>query len=148
MHVYAVLNNFWARVMRRDGYTSDGYLWQLEYRDTVRLLQEKLILFVRMNEKLRGSIRDKQRFVNNTAEAIELNLGEFSESYRAKWIDGDPEKYCQSFIELLTPVLTRFVMEIGYGAHGFKFRFRYNGRVIENSKTIFRMVPGGEDQRA
>jgi hypothetical protein len=35
--------------MQRLGYTADGYLWQLEYRDTVKLLQEKLVLFLRLD---------------------------------------------------------------------------------------------------
>jgi len=51
--------------------------WNLEYRDTVRLLQEKLWLFARVNPKLRDNIRDINRFTTNTAEAIEIDLSEF-----------------------------------------------------------------------
>jgi hypothetical protein len=134
--------------MRRAGYTPEGYLWQLEYRDTVRLLQEKLLLFVRLNEKLRNNIRDKSRFVNNTPEAIEINLMEFSEGYRQKFIAPDSEAYAVRLMELLVPVLTGFVKEIGYGAYGFRFIFRYEGKVIEKHKSIWGITAGGEDQRA
>ncbi|TCC96497.1 hypothetical protein [Pedobacter hiemivivus] len=110
--------------MQRLGYTADGYLRQLEYRDTVKLLQEKLVLFLRLNEKLRNNIADKHRFVNNTAEAIEFNLMQFSEAYREKFILPDMEGYCLRFIELINPVLIGFVKEIGFDAQGFSLRFR------------------------
>jgi len=134
--------------MRKSGYTLEGYLWQLEYRDTVRLLQEKLLLFIRLNEKLRNNIGNPSRFVNNSAEAIEFNFIEFSEAYRLKFIEPDFEKYCMRLMELLEPVLTGFVKEIGYGAHGFRFRFRYGGQVLEKHKSIWGISHGGEDQRA
>jgi hypothetical protein len=128
--------------MKRVSYTPEGYLWQLEYRDTVRLLQEKL------NEKLRNNVRDKIRFVNNTPEAIEINLMEFSESYRGRFIVPDVEAYVPRFMELLVPVLTGFVKEIGYGAYSFKFIFRHEGKVFEKHKSILGIEVGGEDQRA
>lgn len=62
--------------MQRLGYTNEGYYWQLEYRDTVKLLQEKLVLFLKMNERLRNNIADKHKFVNNTMDAIEFNFAE------------------------------------------------------------------------
>lgn len=148
MHVSAVLNNFYAKTMRKSGYTPEGYLWQLEYRDTVRLLQEKLLLFIRLNEKLRNNIGNPGRFVSNSVEAIEFNFIEFSEGYRLKFIEPDFENYCMRLMELLEPVLTGFVKEIGYGAHGFRFRFRYGGHVLEKHKSIWGISHGGEDQRA
>lgn len=125
---------------KRLRYTADGYLWQLEYRDTIKLLQEKIVLFLRLNEKLRNNIANKHRFVNNTVEAIEINLLEFSEAYRNKFIDPDMERYCLSFIELIAPVLIGFLNEVGYGALAFTFRFRYGTRKFEKIKTI--MVQG------
>jgi hypothetical protein len=134
--------------MQRLEYTADGYLWQLEYRDTVKLLQEKLVLFLRLNEKLRNNIADKHRFVNNTVEAIEFNLMQFSEAYREKFIVPDMEGYCLRFIELINPVLIDFVKEIGFDAQGFRLRFRYGSQVIEKSKTILIVAEnkGSEDR--
>lgn len=122
--------------MRRSSYTSEGYYWQLEYRDTVKLLQEKILLFLRLNDKLRNNIRDKNRFINNTPEAIEINLMEFSEAYRQKFIEPDVEVYILRFIDLLVPVLKGFLEEVGYDAYSFKFVFRCGGKVIEKYKSI------------
>lgn len=91
---------------------------------------------------------DKRLFVNNTPEAIEINLMEFSEGYCQKFIAPDAEAYAARFMELLAPVLTNFVKEIGYGAHGFLFIFSYEGKVIEKHKSIWGITSGGEDQRA
>lgn len=115
--------------------------WNLQYRDTVRLLQEKLWLFVRVNAKLRDNIRDIHRFVNNTENAIEIDLAEFSEAYQQKFISPDLQQYCLRFIELVSPVLAIFVKEIGYGAYGFKFQFRYHKQVLDLEKTVFAANP-------
>ncbi|WEK20403.1 MAG: hypothetical protein P0Y49_04530 [Candidatus Pedobacter colombiensis] len=131
--------------MQRTGYTHDGYLWQLEYRDTLKLLEEKIILFLRLNEKLRNNIQNKSRFVSNKVEFVEFNLLEFAEGYRAKFIDPDMEKYCLRFMELLKPVLTGFVKEIGYSANSFRFRFRYGGRVFEKGMGITIPKESGEE---
>jgi len=111
--------------------------WNLQYRDTVRLLQEKLWLFVRVNPKLRDNIRDINRFITNTAGAIEIDLSEFSEAYQQKFIFPDLQQYCLRFIELVSPVLAMFVKEIGYGAYGFQFQFRYHKQVLALEKTVF-----------
>lgn len=134
--------------MQRLGYANDGYYWQLEYRDTVKLLQEKLVLFLRLNEKLRNNIAEKHKFVNNTVEAVEFNLMQFSEAYQRKFVLPDMEGYCQRFIELITPVLMGFVKEIGFGALTFRFRFRYGSRILERSKTILTVAEnkGSEDR--
>ncbi|MNY29269.1 hypothetical protein D3C86_1633000 [compost metagenome] len=136
MHVSAVLNIFYVKNMRRSSYTPEGYYWQLEYRDTVKLLQEKILLFLRLNDKLRNNIRDKNRFINNTPEAIEINLMEFSEAYRQKFIEPDLEVYILRFIDLLVPVLKGFLKEVGYDAYSFKFVFRCKGKIIEKYKSI------------
>ncbi|MES2456410.1 MAG: hypothetical protein V4594_12750 [Bacteroidota bacterium] len=115
--------------------------WNLEYRDTVRLLQEKLWLFARVNPKLRDNIRDINRFVTNTADAIEIDLSEFSENYQQKFIQPDLDQFCLRFIDLLAPVLAFFVNEVGYGAHGFKFCFRYNQQFLTLNKTVFAANP-------
>jgi hypothetical protein len=115
--------------------------WNLQYRDTVRLLQEKLWLFVRVNAKLRDNIRDINRFITNTAGAIEIDLSEFSEAYQQKFISPDLQQYCLRFIELVSPVLGNFVKEIGYGAYGFKFQFCYHKQVLDLEKTVFAANP-------
>lgn len=123
-------------MMRKLEFTPGGYLWQLDYRDTIRLLQEKLVMFVRLNGKLRNNIINKTQFFNNTVESIEINLMEFSEAYRSKFIDGDMDEYCLKFMELLRPVLIDFVKEIGFDAYAFRFRFRYGKKVFEKQKNI------------
>ena len=134
--------------MQRSGYTFEEYPWKLEYRDTVNLLQEKLVLFLRRNEKLRNNIAEKYHFVNNTVEAIEINLMQFSKAYRRKFILPDMESYCLRFIELIIPVLIGFVKEIGFGAMSFRFRFRYGNRMFERNKTILTIAEnkGSEDR--
>ena len=122
--------------MQKSGYTFEGYPWKLEYRDTVNLLQEKLVLFLTLNEKLRNNIAEKYHFVNNTVEAIEINLMQFSEAYRRKFILPDMEAYCLRFIDLVTPVLLGFVKEIGFGAMSFRFRFRYGNRMFEGTRQL------------
>ncbi|WP_288879241.1 hypothetical protein [Pedobacter panaciterrae] len=128
--------------MNNSSDTNSGRCWHLEYRDTVRLLQEKLWLFVRVNPKLRDNVRDINRFMTNTAEAIEIDLSEFSDVYQQKFIQVDPDRYCLNFIELLCPVLGAFVKEVGYVAHGFKFCFRYDKKVLEVERTVFALNPG------
>lgn len=133
--------------MQRSGYTFEEYPWKLEYRDTVNLLQEKLVLFLTLNEKLRNNIAEKYHFINNTVEAIEINLMQFSEVYRRKFILPDMEVYCLRFIELITPVLLGFVKEIGFGSMSFRFRFRYGNRMFERNKMIdFTENKGSEDR--
>lgn len=128
--------------MRRASYTSEGYYWQLEYCDTVKLLEQKILLFIRRNEKLRNNIRDKSRFVNNTVDALEINLMEFSEAYRQRFIALDMEAYVMRFIDLLIPVIKDFLKEIGFGAFSFRFVFRFGGKVIEKYKSV--LAPADE----
>lgn len=123
--------------MNNSSYTNSSRCWHLEYRDTVRLLQEKLWLYVRLNPKFRDNVRDINRFMTNTAEAIEIDLSEFSDAYQQKFIQVDPDQYCSNFIELLSPVLGAFIKEVGYGAHGFKFCFRYHKKVLQMERTVF-----------
>ena len=111
--------------------------WHLEYRDTVRLLHEKLVLFVRVNAKLRDNIRDIHRFVNNTAMGIEIDLMEFSKTYQERFIVQHLEQFCLRFIDLVYQVLSVFVEEIGYGAYGFKFYFRFQKQELMLNKTVF-----------
>lgn len=127
--------------MKESVYKTEGRLWHLEYRDTVRLLQEKLWLYVRMNGKLRENIRDLNRFITSTADGIDVDLTEFSESYQQRYIQPDPEQYCLRFTDLLAPVLGVFVKEVGYGAHGFKFCFRFHQRTFRMERTVFAANP-------
>ena len=127
--------------MNNPSYIPQRRTWNLEYRDTVRLLQEKLWLFARINSKLRDNIRDISRFMITTPVLIEIDLAEFSETYQQKFIDPDLDQYCANFIELLVPVLEVFVKEVDYGAYGFKFCFRYHQQIINLNKTVYAVNP-------
>lgn len=108
----------------------------LDYRDTVDLLQWKLITFIRLNYPLTSNIIYKSKFVNVTETAVVFNFIEFSEAYRAKYIDPDIEGYQLRFIEFIKPVFYDFIKEIRYGGQGFLVRIRYKGDTLEKRFTI------------
>lgn len=112
-----------------------------DYRDTVDLLQYKLINYIRLNQPLNNNIRYKTRFVNNTEQAIQFNFIEFSEAYRAKYIAPDFEGYCKKFIEFIKPLLLNFLMEIRYGGHGFRVIIRLGGNEFEKRLTVLNKSP-------
>jgi len=115
--------------------------WGNQYEDCVLLGQELILNHIRMNARLRTNIYNRRRFVENKADGIYFNLIEFSEGYRAKFIQRDFEGYCLKFMESFRPVLGDFVKLIGYGAHAFRFVFRLEGRVFEKSITVFAANP-------
>ncbi|HEY0177042.1 MAG TPA: hypothetical protein VGC08_11735, partial [Pedobacter sp.] len=65
----------------------------VDYRETIDLLQCKLIMYIRLNASLNRHIRYKTRFVISSEKTIQFNFIEFSEPYRAKHIDGKLEEY-------------------------------------------------------
>mgnify|MGYP006951081899 CR=1 FL=1 len=74
--------------------------FQQNYRDVVELLQQKILNFVRLNDKLRRNVVNRKSLVENTFESISFNFSEFKEAYQAKFLDPDFEKYCEGFILL------------------------------------------------
>ncbi|TDQ06188.1 hypothetical protein [Pedobacter metabolipauper] len=107
-----------------------------DYRDVVKLLEEKLHNYIRLNSRLRSHIGNRRRFLENKHDAIHINLIEFSERYRVKFIDPNFEGYCLKFMELLRPVLLDFVKEIGYNARGFTYHFRLGPKLFERNQTV------------
>jgi len=67
----------------------------------VDFLNEKILNYIRLNPRLRNNIYNRKRFVENKADGIYINLIEFNEGYRAKFIQPDFEGYCLKFMELL-----------------------------------------------
>ncbi|WP_316820856.1 hypothetical protein [Pedobacter gandavensis] len=108
----------------------------LDYRETVDLLQWKLITFIRLNYALTSNIHYKGRFVNTTENAVIFNFIEFTEAYRAKYIDPDIEGYQLKFIEFIKPVFYDFIKEIRYGGHGFLIKIRYKAETFEKRFTV------------
>jgi len=113
----------------------------LDYRDTVDLLQHKLINYIRLNQPLNNNIRYKARFVINSAQGILFNFVEFSDAYKAKYISPDFEGYCKKFIEFLKPLLVDFLQEIRYGGHTFKVTIRFGGDKFEKIFTVLNKSP-------
>jgi len=110
--------------------------FQQNYRDVVELLQQKLLNFLRLNDKLRRNVVNRKRFIENTFESISFNFSEFKEAYKAKFLDPDFEKYCEGFIELFRPLLLDFLKEIQFGGYAFTFEIRYQGRKFEKTISV------------
>ena len=105
--------------------------FQQNYNEVVELLQHKLLNFIRLNPRLRENIGNKGRFLENTPHAIVINLTEFSEAYRQRFIADNFDSYCQKFADLLQPVLLDFINEIHYSGYPFRFRFHLQGKILE-----------------
>jgi len=110
--------------------------FQQNYADVFKLLDEKMLNYIRLNPRLRDNLRSRRRFIANTETMVVFNFIEFSERYRAKFIDKDFEGYCLKFMEQFYPLLLDFLKEVQFGGHDFRFRFRYNEKVFEKGKTI------------
>lgn len=110
--------------------------WQNEYHFTVKLLEQKMFNFIRLNERLRENISNPVRFLQVTEQAICFNLSEFKDAYQFKFIVIDFEAYCAKFVELFTPLLLDFLKEIGYGGYSFTFRLRLGGNNFEKRKSV------------
>jgi len=110
--------------------------FQQNYNEVVELLQHKLLNFIRLNPRLRENIGNKRRFLENTPQAIVINLIEFSEAYRQRFITDDFEGYCQKFTVLLKPVLLDFINEVHFGGYAFRCRFHFQGKIFENTVTV------------
>ena len=111
--------------------------WENEYHYVTKLLEQKLLNFIRRNERLRTNIVYLARFVNVTETDIIFNLTDFKDNYKFKFIMPDFDRYCAKFIEIFTPVLQDFLKEIGYNAHGFSFKLRMDGNDWAKRKTVF-----------
>lgn len=110
--------------------------FEQDYRDVVNLLNEKILNFIRLNPKLRSHIFNRKRFVENKADGIYFNLIEFSEAYRAKFIEPDFEGYCLKFMGLLKPLLLDFTREIGFNGNVYRYYFRLGGRTFDKGQNI------------
>ena len=115
--------------------------FEQDYRDVVNLLNEKILNFIRLNPKLRSHIFNRKRFVENKSDGIYFNLIEFSEAYRAKFIEPDFEGYCLKFMVLLKPLLLDFTREIGFDGNVYHYYFRLAGRTFDKGQNI--MVDAG-----
>lgn len=111
-------------------------LWQNEFHYVTKLLEQKLLNYIRLNERLRDNINNLSRFLQVTEKEISFNLTEFKDGYQFKFIIPDFETYCAKFIELFTPVLTDFLKEIKYSGYGFTFKLRLGGNTFEKRKSI------------
>ena len=110
--------------------------FQQNYRDVIELLQQKLLNFIRLNYKLRKNIVNRKRFVVNTFESISFNFSEFNDSYKAKFLEPDFERYCEGFVELFRPMLLDFLKEIRFGGYAFTFEIRYEGKKFEKTISV------------
>lgn len=108
----------------------------LDYRDTLELLQWKLITYIRLNYALTSNITYKSKFVNATENAVVFNFMEFSEAYKTTFINPDIEGYQLKFIEFIKPVFYDFIKEVRYGGHGFHIILKYKGESFEKRFTV------------
>lgn len=108
----------------------------LDYRDTLELLQWKMVTSIRLNYPLTTNIRYKTKFVNVTEGAILFNFIEFTEAYRVTFIDPDKEGYYLKFIEFIKPILHDFIKEIKYGGYTFHIILKYKGETFEKRFSI------------
>lgn len=109
----------------------------LDYRDTLELLQWKLITFIRLNPSLNANIVYKTRFVDVTEPAIIFNCYEFKEGYQLRFIEPDFEKYCIEFIKVIKPVLLDFLKEVRYGGLAFTVIIKYKSENYSKTFTVF-----------
>jgi len=100
------------------------------------LLEQKLLNYIRLNERLRENINNLARFLQVTEREISFNLTEFKEGYQFKFIIPDFDAYCAKFTELFTPVLTDFLKEIQYSGYSFNFNLRLGRNTFEKRKSI------------
>lgn len=110
--------------------------WQNEFRFVTKLLEQKLLNFIRLNERLRENIHNLTRFVQVSENEISFNLVEFKDDYQLRFIIVDFDAYCKKFIEIFTTLLIDFLKEIRYGAYTFAFKFRLGGNTFEKAKTV------------
>ena len=106
------------------------------YRDTIKLLEEKILNFIRLNDKLKSHINNRRRFVRVTVSSIEFNLTEFSDGYKTKFIANSFEDYSRKFISLLLPLLIDFTREIGCGGFSYSFRFKFYDQLYQKTKMV------------
>lgn len=135
-------NRYRSEIFDQDpGYTpvqhTNKPYWENEYRFVIKLLEQKLLNFIRMNERLRENINYLSRFLSVTETEMIFNLNDFKDSYKFKFIKPDAEGYCAKFIEIFRPVLQDFLREIGYNAYGFRFKLRMDGNDWEKSMLVF-----------
>lgn len=140
-------NSYRSEIFNREaGYTpgesTNKPYWENEYRFVTKLLEQKLLNFIRLNERLRTNIVYLARFVNVTETDIIFNLTDFNDGYKFKFIMPDFDGYCAKFIEIFIPVLQDFLKEIGYNAHGFSFKLRMDGNDWQGRKTVFADMSG------
>lgn len=114
----------------------------IDYRDTVDLLQYKIITYIRLNYALNANITYKTRFVDVTEQAINFNFYEFREAYQVKFIEPDFEGYAIRFIEFLKPVLYAFIKEVNYGGYTFRVTMRFGA---EKYVKIFSILNKNEE---
>ena len=110
--------------------------WENDFREVTLFLEQKLMNFIRLNPRLRENIVRRSRFLKVKDSEIHIDLAEFNFDYQTKFILADFEKYCNSFVALLEPVLADFLNEIQYGGHGFVFQFRLGGHDYTKRKTV------------
>ena len=127
---------FFAKLSVHNPYVQEKPYWNNEYRDTIRLLEQKLHNTIRLNERLRNNINSRERFLEVNVSEIVINLMEFKEVYQTRFISPDLEGYCGQFIQVLIPVLKDFLREIRYGGYGFKFKFKFGGKTFEKVTTV------------
>lgn len=111
----------------------------LNYRDTVELLQWKLITYIRLNQALDTNILYKTRFVSVTERVIMFNFIEFREAYKQKFIDPEFQSYCDRLNDFFRPVLLDFLKEIQYGGHTFHIVMKYKNDTWEKVFTVLTM---------
>lgn len=108
----------------------------LDYRYAIELLQQKLIVFIRLNEKMNPYVGSKVRFIDVTESTVLFNFMEFTDGYRARFIEPDFEDYCFRFLELIKPVFQDFTREIKYGGQGYRVKIRLKDQEFEKLFTI------------
>lgn len=108
----------------------------IEYRYTLDLLRQKLIMKIRLSDKLNTNVYHKQKFLEVTEQGITFHLNELSEGYIQANVAPDLEKFSLQFIEFIKPVLKSFLIEIGYGGSSFRAIFRYRAEKFEKVFTI------------
>lgn len=111
--------------------------WDEEFRDTIGLLEEKLLNHVRLNGKLESSITNRFQLIEIVNNIIKVNLNTFNEDFFEKFIVHNPNAYCLLFIEQLEHLLIDYLNEARIENYTFRFSFKVSNIELEKSVELF-----------
>ena len=110
--------------------------WNEEYRETERLLEEKLLNFVRLNKQLKKNIPSPYHLLEIYEGTITINLSLFNNNYREKFINSNINGYSFRFMEQLRPLLLDYMEETRIRKFNFTFIFKLGEVELEKIEQL------------